>query len=1762
MSDKLSKKTNTKSTKSLGENAEASPKKLARKAPLKTPLTVPSPIATALAGELKEAAEYEQVQNWGAAETTYRQILEKNPQCGPAWHSLGLLAFNLGNLNLAVQHVARAVQCEPMSLIYQRNFGELSRRLGHFDHAIAGGIAATKINPKDIDAHYNLGLAYTDAKDYPKAITAYRRALKINPMHGLSWNNLGSALEQQGDKEGALKAYSKAVELNESHAEAQNNQGAIFSELGKLDEARSAFEAAIAASPHFVEAHYNISSLKTYTKQDPHLQQLEEIVGDQASLNDDAKIRYNFALGKALEDTAQYDRAFASYEIGNRLQHALLPMDESNADALVDDILKVFSKEFFEKRQDWTGNSKSPIFIVGMPRSGTTLLEQILSTHPAVYGAGELMDLNEVIAKLTKAADSGWFSKYSEHLSEKDIQALGAEYTKRVWALSPKSQWITDKMPANFFYIGLIYLAFPNAKIIHAMRDPMDSCFSCYSRLFNDTMEFAYDLQTLGRYYNRYIRLMDHWHSVLPKDRILDLHYEELVENTEEQARRILEYVGIPWDPKCLDFHQNKRIVKTASVAQVRKPIYKTSVARWRHFEKHLQPLMQLVAPERLGSLKSELPLVVSMPSESVAGPKTLIDQCLALQSQNKHQDVIQILQPDASFGELQAHAHHLRGISLYRLNRFVEAKQSYETALSIEPHFPLLLNSYGFLLQDMGLINEAHNAFARAVELAPEFAMARLNLGMAQLKLGDWKNGWDNYESRWIGSAESANPQFKKPVCPLPQWDGQGDTQGKSLLVITEQGFGDTFQFARYLKLASEKFARVGFVSSLPTLRLMEWGLGDRVVLLSQMPTNYSAWDWYCPLMSLPRAFETRLNTIPQEVPYFHILPPVKQYWKERLDQSAPGRFRVGIAWAGRKTHQYDGRRSLALEQLMPILQHPGISWLSLQKWNPQEARPVLPAQIDWIDWTDDFSDFADTAALISNLDLVISIDSSMVHLAGALNKPVWMLNRFDSEWRWLNRRTDSPWYPNLRIFNQPSFGDWQTVIQEVQASLNALRIPNAPRVRAPEIVSTVGGLQPTQIIPPSSLNIEQSIQLASQLQGAGRLPEAESLLQQVLQKDPKHANALHLLGLIAHQSGNPIRAIELVKAAIAAKSDVALFHSNLAEISRQAGNVTAAIEFGEQAIALDPLMPSAFSNLGVALYDAARYDESITMHQKALLLEPHSLQSLNNLGSIARAKKNKSEAIDWYRKALNVQPEFLESLSNLGAVLVESDRAAEAVPALEKALKLAPNYPEALCNLGLAQVKLDAPEIAKGLLERSLQLRPNYSEALSGLARVHQDLDQLPQAESLLKQALITGPARSDVYSQLGMVYTEMGQTDAAEEAFKKALELESDSLDALNGIGNLKIEAGDIEEAKIIFSDVIDRHPDNLDARFHLMQIEKSRPGDQNLLALEAMLPTIDTFGSDKQISLHYALGKGYEDQRDFDQAFLHFSKGAKLKRSKLNYDWVAEQAFVERIKNTFTSELFNRLKNCELKETSNAPVFILGMPRSGTTLTEQIISSHPSVYGAGELRDLIEITQNPLSQNSSLSYPENLQVIEPSQLFSWGREYVERLKAFDPAALRITDKMPSNYLLLGLISAMLPGAKIIHVKRNPIDTCLSCYTRLFNRHQDATYDLAELGRHYMNYYHLMEHWKKILPPDSFIEVQYEEIVADIESQARRLIDYCGLEWNEGCLAFYENKRSVRTASVAQVRKPLYTSSVEKWRQYESHLGPLLEQLAPIL
>jgi tetratricopeptide (TPR) repeat protein len=528
------------------------------------------------------------------AKDCFHHALQLKPGYAEAHNNLGITFLDMGRLDEAEACYRRALQLSPGYAEAHYNLGIIFRDMGRLDEAEACFLHAIEIKPGYAGAHNNLGVTLYDLGRLGEAETSYRRTIEINPDYAEAHNNLGNTLLNLSRFDEAEASYRRAIEIKPNISEVYSNLGSALMALGKIDEAEKSLNKAIELAPGEARPLSTALLYIHYRQDDPRFNQLEAVYARRESLPLEDRIKLNFGMGKAMENIGQYDRSFSSYEEGNRLHHQAHPFDEASDELFLENSCRFFTADLFKECAAIAEtlppiqDERVPIFIVGMLRSGSTLIEQILSSHPAIIGAGEHSTFKETL--LLRNSIKG----------EDDLltlRKLGQAYLDRVWEFASKARYITDKLPANYCHLGLIHLMLPNAKIIHSFRDPMDTCFSCYALRFTRGHEYCYDLGTLGRQYLRYRKLMKHWHNVLPLGRILDVRYEDNVADPEREARRLLDYLGLPWDPTCLKFHENNRAVHTASVTQVRKPIYSSSIARWKRFENHLGSLREIIYP-------------------------------------------------------------------------------------------------------------------------------------------------------------------------------------------------------------------------------------------------------------------------------------------------------------------------------------------------------------------------------------------------------------------------------------------------------------------------------------------------------------------------------------------------------------------------------------------------------------------------------------------------------------------------------------------------------------------------------------------------------------------------------------------------------------------------------------------------------------------------------------------------------------------------------------------------------------------------------------------------------------------------------------------------------------------------------------------------------------------------------------------------------------------------------------------------------------
>ncbi len=1046
---------------------------------------------------------------------------------------LGLVHLWMGQPGEALAPLQRALARAPDDYRHHYNMGCALEQLGRAAEAIAAFSRAAELNPASPDAREKLGNLLVAHGRENEATTHFRRAAQAAPATTLGRMCHAKVLIAEGQPAAAEACLRDAIASDPQAAEAQRFLGTLLREQGRFPEAIATLEASIEAEPVRAPAYYDLVQSKRITEADRWMIERMEGLLTLPGLIDPWRIMLHFGLGKALDDLGDYGAAMRHFETGNRLARARMQFDRAQLGAATNRVIATFTAEFFAEHAGLGSQDDTPVLILGMPRSGTTLTEQILSRHPRVGAGGELGFWRERAETFAKAGAAG--------LAPDFVGGMASDYLALLHGLAPGAARVTDKMPANFLWLGLIHLAFPRARIIHCRRHPVDIALSNYFTHFQAPLAFAYDREDLVYYYRCYERLMAHWRRVLPPDRLLELDYETMVTDREPTTRRLIAFCGLDWDDACLRPEDSTRVVRTASMWQARQTPYTTSVARWRRYEKWLGPL-----------------------------------------------------------------------------------------ALLLE-----------------------HDA-------------------------------------------------------PLPQ---------------------------------------------------------------------------------------------PRRGP-----------------------------------------------------------------------------------------------------DAIMALRQVAVHRA------------------------------------------------------------------------------------------------------AGRYAPAVAALRQAAELCPNDARVENEAGLI-----------------FLAQHDF-----------------PRAVDFFERAIALDPGYAVAHYNLACAFERQRRPVAAVAAYERAIALAPDFAEAQGRLGNLLHAQGRRAEALEWFRRLSAAAPD-----SSAGR---------------------------------FARAKL--------LLEEG---------------RTH-------EAEAVLRRIVAAAPASGEAWRLLGGCLAESGRFAEAGRCLERALA----------------------------------EDPTQVAAWLDLMRSRRITAADRPLLErIDARLRGPDLTDAERAV-LHFAAGKGHDDLGEYAAAIGHFDIGNQLEKFGVGFDRAAFAASIDRIIDLFGPERFaaGPVPN---SDRSDLPALILGLPRSGTTLVEQILSSHAQVGAGGELAFWSERAAG-------------LDPADPAALRAAARAYLALLRAIAPPALRVTDKMPFNFLNAGLIHLALPGGRLIHCRRDPVDTCLSIYQTRFAIRHEWTYARGDLVFYYRQYERLMAHWRAVLPADRFLEVDYETLVAEPEAAARRLIDFIGLPWDPACLRPEDNSRVIRTASMWQARQKIHTGAIERWRNYDPWLGEL--------
>jgi tetratricopeptide (TPR) repeat protein len=636
-----------------------------------------------------------------------------------------------------------------------------------------------------------------------------------------------------------------------------------------------------------------------------------------------------------------------------------------------------------------------------------------------------------------------------------------------------------------------------------------------------------------------------------------------------------------------------------------------------------------------------------------------------------------------------------------------------------------------------------------------------------------------------------------------------------------------------------------------------------------------------------------------------------------------------------------------------------------------------------------------------------------------------------------------------------------------------------------------------------------------------AGKLAAAEARCRAALKRYPGDVNMQALLGALLVKLDRREEAEKTLREVIDAAPSFAKPHEDLGFLLLQDKRPQEALPILERATVLDPALERAWFNLGKALALLGRGKEADAAFEKCFERSPE--KRLMALAAEHHKEGRTEEAERLYRRALRDNPRNVDALRLLAQIAAKAGRADDAEVLLERAIEIAPDFIQALVDLGQLRKDEDRFSEALACFDRVLALEPTH-----------------PQAHFLRAGTL----ARASF-------------THEAVDAYRRCLELRPAHLGARLGLGHVLKAVGDYEGSVAAYDACIRQAPDFGETYWSLANLKTYRFDDATIAEMEKRTASGNV---QSDVNFLFALAKAYEDRGDYDRAWDAYRRGNEKQRSEVAYDPVQTEVMNDRLIQVYDENLMSALRDGGNADT--APIFILGLPRSGSTLLEQILASHSQVEGTAELPYIGRLATS-LNRNRStgVNYPEAMRELAPANLSALGAEYLALARMHRRSgAPRFIDKMPNNFPNAAFIAAILPNAKIVDARRHPLDACLSNYRQLFAKGQAFTYDLTEIGEYYLQYQRMMDHWERIMP-GRVLTVQYEEVVADFEAQVRRLLDFCGLPFEDACLRFYESERPVRTPSAEQVRQPIYDRSVGHWRHYEENLGELIDVIAPI-
>jgi tetratricopeptide (TPR) repeat protein len=1224
------------------------------------------------------------------AEAIYRQILKLQPDHPETLQNLGGLLCVLGDPVEGEALLGQLVSLKPNDPLAYYNLGLAQEVLQEFAQAEASYARVVALSPKFAEVYNNLGIMALRQDQFSEAQTHFQKAISLKPNFAEAHHNLGNAQLQLGRQQNTLEmileaeaSSRRAIALKSDFADGHYNLGVTLLELGqrqgntnKLIEAEARFRKALALQPELTKAYCNLGLAFTEMGQfsaaricyDQALSKEPEHGATHNNRSHLLLLLGDFRTGwldfgrqwilSSYRDCVQpyWDGASltgkrillrADYGFGDAIQFIrYVPMVKALSATVIVECRPA------EERLFRTCQGIDKLVIEGEPLPEFDVYASLLSL-PQIFRA----DLASIPATVPYLSESET-SRLPESLQNQLTTATGLKIGV-VW--SPKQTLAIDfkrRCPLSLFEP---LLQIPGLSWFSLYKGDQIDELAPYSEQIVDIGSHVQDLADTAWVIEQLDLIITVDTSVTHIAGAMGKPMWVLLPFVPDW-RWLLDREDCPWYPTARLFRQPQfgdwstviKQIERALLEQVEgkatdpRMLLASEYEQAGRLQEAESAYRQLLTqqPENYKVLQALGMLVLKLGDPYTS--ESFLRQAIALEPQNADLYVdlgralgVQSRSAEAEATCLQAvrlalqppETYNILGNAQLDQGKLADAETSYRQAIALQPNDAEAYCNLGNVLQEAGDYQAALEAYQHASSLQPDLIAAEANQAFIHLIKGEFKIGWEKYEWRWHMGNHSLRT-FDKPI-----WQGE-DLSGKRIFICAEQGFGDTFQFIRYAELLFERRATV----------LVQCRSGERRLLrscpyihqLTVQGESFPEFDYYIPLLSLPKLLGTTLESIPVKIPYIQI--PQIGILSEALQQQvqeAPG-FKIGFVWSASLLRFTDRKRGCPIAHFGRLFGVADLTWFSLYKGD--QSAEIAPFE-SVIDIGSKFQDFADTAWAIAQMDLVISVDTAVAHLAGALGKPVWVILPHTADWRWLLDREDSPWYPTMRLFRQPNPGNWQAVIEAISHALSQQFSLPAINVVSPSL---------TPVSVETNIELLRAYQLAVQNQEAGRLKEAVAAFQRVLKIKPEHSDALNNLGMVYQDLGD-FRAAELsLRQAILLRPIDPHYHYNLSLVLANQGKVPEAELACKQAIHLDPEFAEALNTLGNLLASQGKLEDAESSYQQALALRPDFAGTLNNLGNVLAAKGALKEALACYEKALKIKPDLADATNNRAQVLV----------------------------------------------------------------------------------------------------------------------------------------------------------------------------------------------------------------------------------------------------------------------------------------------------------------------------------------------------------------------------------------------------------------------------------------------------------------------------------------------------------------------------